>query len=57
MAVHLLDNNIELCEKILAASDARLPIEVHGVKAFAAKNSSREMTEKRTNRKHCLHFG
>ena len=45
-AIHLLDNNIELCEKVLAASDARLPIEVHGVKAFAAKDRSREMTEK-----------
>lgn len=34
----LLDNNIATCEKILAKTDDRVPVHIHGVDAFAGKD-------------------
>ena len=37
----LLDNNIEACERILAGTDDRVPVHVHGVDGFAGKDRSK----------------
>ncbi|RGW12390.1 MBL fold metallo-hydrolase [Enterococcus asini] len=37
----LLDNNIQTCERILAGSDDRVPVHVHGVDGFAGKDRSK----------------
>ncbi|MGG5318589.1 MBL fold metallo-hydrolase [Enterococcus sp. AZ072] len=43
--IHLLDNNLILCENILAKKDARVPVHIHGVEAFSGKDRDKEMTE------------